>query len=464
MKRNLVVRVIVAMVVLLLSTTAMLAASPARLLAQTGTVDRVGLKLLAEGLTAPIALVPAPDLSGRRFIVDQIGVIWILTSEGKLLGQPFLDLRDRLVQLDPQYDERGLLGLTFHPGFGSNGRLFVYYSVPLRSSAPSDWDHTNRLSEFKVSADDPNRADPASERILLQMNHPYMNHNGGTVAFGSDNMLYLSVGDGGNKNDIGIGHTPKIGNAQDITKLLGKILRFDVDRGDGKGPARDNPFRSKPGRDEIFAYGFRNPYRFSFDMGGSHQLFVGDAGQNLFEEVSIVTKGGNYGWNIKEGTHCFNPQDEEHPPEQCRNTGYRDEPLIDPVIEYGHPEEEEEAATTQQDEPDAEIVGEVVVGGYVYRGEDLPQFAGQYVFGDWSREEDEGDGSLLIAKPNDSGGGLWEVRELEIAGSTDGRLHHFIVGFGQDAAGEMYVLVKDTLGPSGETGKVYKLISAPSTE
>jgi glucose/arabinose dehydrogenase len=283
------------MVVLLLSTTAMLAASPARLLAQTGTVDRVGLKLLAEGLTAPIALVPAPDLSGRRFIVDQIGVIWILTSEGKLLGQPFLDLRDRLVQLDPQYDERGLLGLTFHPGFGSNGRLFVYYSVPLRSSAPSDWDHTNRLSEFKVSADDPNRADPASERILLQMNHPYMNHNGGTVAFGSDNMLYLSVGDGGNKNDIGIGHTPKIGNAQDITKLLGKILRFDVDRGDGKGPARDNPFRSKPGRDEIFAYGFRNPYRFSFDMGGSHQLFVGDAGQNLFEEVSIVTKGGNQG-------------------------------------------------------------------------------------------------------------------------------------------------------------------------
>jgi hypothetical protein len=199
-------------------------------------------------------------------------------------------------------------------------------------------------------------------------------------------------------------------------------------------------------------------------MGGSHQLFVGDAGQDLFEEVSIVTKGGNYGWNIKEGTHCFNPQDEKHPPEQCRSTGYMGEPLIDPVIEYNHPDEaEESAAATQADEDESEIVGEVVVGGYVYRGETMPQFAGQYVFGDWSREEDEGDGSLLIAKPNESGHGLWEIRELEIAGSADGRLHHFIVGFGQDAVGEVYVLVKDTLGPSGQTGKIYKLTSAPSS-
>jgi hypothetical protein len=250
---------------------------------------------------------------------------------------------------------------------------------------------------------------------------------------------------------------------QDITKLLGKILRFDVDRGNGKDPARDNPFVHKHGENEIFAYGFRNPYRFSFDMGGDHQLFVGDAGQDLFEEVSIVAKGGNYGWNIKEGTHCFNPQDEEHAPDQCRDTGYMGEPLIDPVIEYSHPKEEEEesAANTQQEE-EGEIVGEVVVGGYVYRGEAIPAFAGQYVFGDWSREEDEGDGLLLIAQPNESGGGLWTIRELEIAGSADGRLHHFIVGFGQDAVGELYVLVKDTLVPDGTTGKVYKLTAAPS--
>jgi glucose/arabinose dehydrogenase len=458
MKRNLLFRLLVTLVVLLLSSTAVLATSPARSVAQADSEDTVGLKLIAEGLSSPIALVASPDLSGRRFIVDQTGVIRIVTSEGKLLDQPFLDLRDRIVPLNPGYDERGLLGLAFHPGFGANRRFYVYYSVPLRSSGPKDWDHTNRLSEFKASADDPNRADPNSERILVQMDHPYLNHNGGTLAFGPDNYLYLSVGDGGNKNDIGRGHTPKIGNGQDTSKLLGKILRYDIDRG-GAVPARDNPFIDKKGRNEIFAYGFRNPYRFSFDMGGSHQLFVGDAGQDLYEEVSIATKGGNFGWNIKEGTHCFNPQDEEHSPASCRNTGYMGEPLIDPIIEYNHPQEEEEegAAAAAGEDEESEIVGEVVVGGYMYRGEALPEFAGQYIFGDWSREEDEGDGSLLIGKPGQDANKLWEIRQLKIAGSSDGRLHHFVVGFGQDAVGEVYVLVKDTLGPTGETGKVYKL-------
>jgi len=450
----------VAVAVLLLTATAALASPRSQPSVKADNSDRIGLKLVADNLTSPIALVPAPDLSGRRFIIDQIGVIRILTSEGQLLDKPFLDLRDRIVPLNPQYDERGLLGLAFHPGFGSNGRLFVYYSVPLRSSAPKDWDHTNRLSEFKISADDPNQVDSASEKVLLEDDHPYMNHNGGTVAFGPDNYLYLSIGDGGNKNDIGRGHTPNIGNGQDITKIEGKILRLDIDRGSGYRSPRDNPFVNKHGLNEIFAYGFRNPYRFSFDIGGTHQLFVGDAGQDLYEEVSIVTNGGNYGWNIKEGTHCFNPQDEEHAPEHCRDTGYMGEPLIDPVIEYNHPQEEEAAAAKKED---SEIVGEVVVGGYVYRGEALPQFAGQYVFGDWSRAEDEGDGSLLIAKPQDSGTGLWKIRELEIAGNADGRLHHFIVGFGQDAVGEVYVLVKDTLGPAGQTGKVYKLTSAPKS-
>lgn len=450
----------VAVAVLLLTATAALASPRSQPSVKADNSDRIGLKLVADNLTSPIALVPAPDLSGRRFIIDQIGVIRILTSEGQLLDKPFLDLRDRIVPLNPQYDERGLLGLAFHPGFGSNGRLFVYYSVPLRSSAPKDWDHTNRLSEFKISADDPNQVDSASEKVLLEDDHPYMNHNGGTVAFGPDNYLYLSIGDGGNKNDIGRGHTPNIGNGQDITKIEGKILRLDIDRGSGYRSPRDNPFVNKHGLNEIFAYGFRNPYRFSFDIGGTHQLFVGDAGQDLYEEVSIVTNGGNYGWNIKEGTHCFNPQDEEHPPEHCRDTGYMGEPLVDPVIEYNHPQEEAAAAAKKED---SEIVGEVVVGGYVYRGEALPQFAGQYVFGDWSREEDEGDGSLLIAKPQDSGTGLWKIRELEIAGNADGRLHHFIVGFGQDAVGEVYVLVKDTLGPAGQTGKVYKLTSAPKS-
>jgi len=397
MKRNLLIRAIVALAVLLLTASVALAAPTIQSSDKKDKADQVGLKLVADKLTSPIALVAAPDLSGRRFIVDQIGVIWILTSEGKLLDTPFLDIRDRMIQLSPQYDERGLLGLAFHPGFGSNGRVFVYYSIPLRSSAPSDWDHTNRLSEFKISAGDPNKVDPASEKVLLEDDHPYLNHNGGTVAFGPDNYLYLSIGDGGNKNDIGKGHTPDIGNGQDINKLEGKILRLDIDRASGYRSPQDNPFVGKRGRNEIFAYGFRNPYRFSFDIGGSHQLFVGDAGQDLYEEVSIVTNGGNYGWNIKEGTHCFNPLDEEHAPSQCRNTGYMGEPLIDPVIEYNHPPEAAEARAAAK--RNNEIVGEVVVGGYVYRGEALPQIGGQYVFADWSREEDEGDGSLLVAQP-----------------------------------------------------------------
>ena len=459
MKRNFLVHVIVVLVALLLSTAAVLAAAPLRASAQADPGDSIGLKVVAEGLTSPITLVPAPDLSGRRFIVDQIGQIRILTSEGKLLDQPFLDLRDQLVQLMPEYDERGLLGLAFHPAFATNGRFFVYYSVPLRPGAPKDWDHTNRLSEFMVSADDPNRADPASERIILEMDHPYLNHNGGTIAFGPDHYLYLSVGDGGNKNDIGRGHTPRIGNGQDITKLLGKILRLDVEQGPGYQSPRDNPFIGTKGRNEIFAYGFRNPYRFSFDMGGSHQLFAGDAGQDLYEEVDIVTKGGNYGWNIKDASHCFDPQDESHSPAQCRNKGYMGEPLIDPAIEYNHPEEEAAAAT--QADASAEVVGEAVIGGYVYRGEALPQFGGQYIFGDLSRDVAEPDGSLLAAKATDGGNRAWKLRELTVAGSADGRLHHYVIGFGQDAVGEMYVLVTDNIGPTGQTGTVYKLVPAP---
>src|SRR4051812_24099751 len=461
MKRNVLGRAILALSVLLLSATAALAAPAAQSSAKANTSDRVNLTLVAENLNSPIALVPAPDLSGRRFIVDQIGVIRILTSEGKLLDQPFLDLRDRMVPLDPQYDERGLLGLAFHPGFGSNGRVFVYYSIPLRANAPKEWDHTNRLSEFKISADDPNRVDPASEKVLLEDDHPYFNHNGGTIAFGPDNDLYLSIGDGGNKNDIGLGHTPGIGNGQDIRKLEGKILRLDVDHGSGYRSPRDNPFVGKRGLNEIFAYGFRNPYRFSFDMGGTHQLFVGDAGQDLFEEVDIATKGGNYGWHIKEGTHCFNPQDEKNPPATCPNTGAMGEPLIDPVIEYDHPEETE-AAAAQAKKPDA-IVGEAVIGGYMYRGEALPQFAGQYIFGDLSTDAAQPDGTLIAAKPNENGQGLWNLRELKIAGSGDGRLHHYVVGFGQDAVGEVYVLVKDIIGPTGQTGKVYKLTAKSSS-
>ncbi len=330
----------------------------------------VNLKLVAEGLTAPVGLVPAPDNSGRLLVVDQSGVVYILTKEGKLLADPLLDLEDRMVKLQTNYDERGLLSLAFHPNYKSNGRFFVYYSAPLRASAPQDWNHTSHVSEFTVSASNPNRADPQSEKVLLQIDEPQFNHDGGQLLFGPDGYLYISVGDGGGADDEGVGHPP-MGNGQDITTALGAILRIDVDNGDPYAVPSDNPFVGKEGLDEIYAYGFRNPFRMSFDAGGDHQLFVGDVGQNLWEEVDIVTKGENYGWNIKEGTHCFDPQNPDQSPEECADKGSRGEPLVDPILEYPHPSL-----------PDG--IGLSVIGGYVYRGASLPQFKGKYIFGDWS--------------------------------------------------------------------------------
>ena len=402
----------------------------------------VGLELVAEGLAAPVQLVEPPDGSGRLFILDQAGLIWVVDADGTLLDEPFLDLRDRMVDVGPGYDERGALGLAFHPDYATNGRLFVYYSAPLRPEAPAGWNHTSHISEFAVSAD-PNRADAGSERILLQVDQPQGNHNAGTLAFGpADGLLYISLGDGGGSNDVGPGHTPGIGNAQDVTNLLGSILRIDVDGAEPYAIPADNPFVGVEGRDEIFAYGLRNPYRFSFDLRGDHALLAGDAGQALWEEVSRITRGGNYGWNIKEGTHCFDPSSPGAPTGDCPDTGPRGEPLVDPVIEYPNSRQ-----------PGG--IGAVVVGGHVYRGSDLPQLRGRYVFGDWSSSFVEPDGTLLVAKPRKNR--LWKIQELRIQGRPDGRLGHQILGFGQDAAGEVYVLTADRSGPSGDTGRVYRL-------
>jgi glucose/arabinose dehydrogenase len=415
----------------------------------------VGLRPIASGLTSPIALMEAPDESGRLFIVDQVGLIRVLTPGGTLLEEPFLDIRDRLVPLNPGFDERGLLGLAFHPQYATNGRFFVYYSAPLRDGAPEGFNHTSHISEFAVSSDS-NRADPASERVLLQVDQPQFNHNAGTVAFGpSDGYLYISLGDGGGANDVGLGHVEdwydenEGGNGQDVEQnLLGSILRIDVDGANPYEIPSDNPFVGRDGLDETWAYGFRNPYRFSFDMGGNHDLLVGDAGQNLWEEVSLVTRGGNYGWNVKEGTHCFSTDNPSESPAECPDTvgpGHPDEgaPLIDPVIEYAN-----------QQQPGG--LGTVVVGGHVYRGSDLPQFRGRYIFGDWSRGFGNPDGSLFVAMPRKSG--LWNMLELRVEGSPDGRLGHYVLGFGQDGAGEVYVLTTDMTGPSGSTGQVFRLV------
>ncbi len=416
---------------------------PAGAQSELGDPMDVGLVQVAEGLTSPLTVVPVPDESERLFVVDQIGLIRILTPSGTLLPEPFLDLRDRIVPLQAAFDERGLLGLAFHPGYATNGRFFVYYSAPLRAGAPQGFDHTSHVSEFRVSAN-PNRADPGSERILLQVDQPQFNHNAGALAFGpTDGLLYIALGDGGGANDVGLGHTPEIGNGQDITNLLGSILRIDVDRGDPYAIPPDNPFVDQDGEDEIFAYGFRNPYRISFDMGGSHELFAGDAGQELWEEVDLVVKGGNYGWNIKEGTHCFDPDNPSESPEECPDTGPRGEPLIDPVIEYAN-----------HHQPGG--LGAAVVGGNVYRGTTLPQLRGRYVFGDWSTEFEDPDGTLFAAMRRRRG--LWQMKELRVATNPSGRIDHYVLGFGQDEAGEIYVGATENTGPVGTTGKVFKLV------
>jgi glucose/arabinose dehydrogenase len=418
--------------------------------AHPGGPPTAALRLVAEGLTSPVTMVPANDGSRRQFVVDQAGTIRILRPDGTLAPRPFLDLRDHLVDLMPDFDERGLLGLAFHPQYAKNGRLFVYYSAPLRPGAPDGFNVTSTISEFRVSASDPDHVDPATERVLLQVDKPQFNHNAGTILFGpKDGYLYISIGDGGGANDIGLGHVDDWfagnagGNGQDVThNLLGNILRIDVDHGRPYGIPRGNPFVGKEGLDEIYAYGFRNPYRMSFDLGGRRNLLVGDEGQSGWEEVDIVARGGNYGWNVREATHCFDAENETVPPATCPARDPEGDPLINPVVEYPNAAQ-------------AGGLGVAIIGGYVYRGRDLPGLRGRYVFGDFSRAIDRPDGSVFVATPRPRG--LWDRQELRVSNTADGRVGRYVLGFGQDQRGEVYVLTTENPGPTGTTGKVFRL-------
>src|SRR6266498_5938462 len=290
---------------------------------------RVGLELVADGYTSPVALIDSKDGSLRLFVVDQTGLIWII-SKGERIEKPFLDLRKRVVELNSFYAERGLLGLAFHPDYITNGHFYVSYSAPLQEgSSPAEWDHTTYISEFTVSSTDPNQADSASERVLLAIDKPGYNYEAGHLAFGPDGYLYISTGDSVRDPAAEAGKY-----AQDTSSLLGKILCIDVNgRADSGGEytiPSDNPFIAGGGRPEVFAYGFRNPYRFSFDISDSSKrprLFVADVGQAMMEEVDLVIAGGNYGWSIQEGRTCFNPQNWAQPLESCITKG-----LSDPII------------------------------------------------------------------------------------------------------------------------------------
>lgn len=329
------------------------------------------------GLVRPVDL--QADGSGRLFVVEKIGHIHVI-EDGQLIDSPFLNIEDRV---NDSSNEMGLLGLAFHPNYAQNGYFYVNYT----GSGGDTF-----ISRFQVTDDNPYLADPASEVNLLRLNQPFPNHNGGGLDFGPDGYLYAGLGDGGAQGD-------PFGNAQNTDTLLGKILRLDVDSAEPYAIPPDNPFGN-----EIWAYGLRNPWRLTFDSG-SGDLFIGDVGQNQWEEIDYLPAGSpggtNFGWDYREGAHPYD--------------GNAPIGLTDPVAEYSHAEG-----------------GCSVTGGYVYRGS-LPEWNGIYIYGDYC--------SGLVWGLIQPGGG-WQSQLLF---ETDVR----ITSFGQDEAGEVYLI--------GDGGEVYKL-------
>ncbi|MFP6699951.1 MAG: PQQ-dependent sugar dehydrogenase [Alphaproteobacteria bacterium] len=445
---------------------------------------KVQLQLVADGLNAPIFLVESPDGSGRRIIGEQMGVAYVLDKNGDLGKQPFLDLRDKVVPLLQAFDERGLLALAFHPDFANNGLFYVNYSAKPRPDSPfkGKTAYTWRTSEFRVDPDYPDRADPASERVLLQLDWVNRKHNGGGLAFGPDGYLYIGVGDSGgahgvpniyippkiDKNDK-FRHSKKISEdpfeipkkfhkydkyAQDTTRLNGKILRIDVNNYAGGGhPAyaipSTNLFRSKAeGRGEIYAWGFRNPFRLSFDRGGSGDMFVSGVAESFWETVYLVQRQGNYGWSIREGRHCYLRERAYDPPKVCPRHGPLGEAIHDPIIEYAN-----WSVKRPWSKVKVEPMGTANVGGFLYRGAAIPELYGRFVFGDFSSIIQKPSGQLFAATPASKWGALWTVERLH---QIDVRLH----SLAEDGDGELYLLTTALGIPVGNTGKVWKLVPA----
>ncbi|HEX5001964.1 MAG TPA: PQQ-dependent sugar dehydrogenase [Bacteroidia bacterium] len=370
----------------------------------------VKLIKIASGFTSPLAMAEPHDGTHRLFVAEQRGKIFII-SKNEVLKEPFLDISGKIDGLNLAYSEKGLLGFAFHPDYSKNGRFFVYYSAPLKKEGI---DHKGIVAEFHVNPANPNQALAVEQRIL-EVDEPEGNHNGGNLVFGPDGYLYIGLGDGGGAND----EHGRSGNGQNTTTLLGKILRIDVD---GKKPYAippDNPFAENPSfKPEIWAYGLRNPWRFSFDKT-TGRLFCGDVGQNKFEEIDLITKGGNYGWRVMEGLHCFNP------PEQCVQTG-----LTLPIYEYNHE------------------TGISVCGGYVYRGKKYPALTGYYFFGDWS-------GKLFCLK--ETAEHKWELKLPAVDGGKTNEVPIRIHSFAEDANGEIYIIGQHSMGPKNPTGTIYRI-------
>lgn len=460
----------------------------------------VGLETVATDLNAPLAFEHA---AGTRYVVDQTGQIYRLGRDG-IGDEPFLDIEDRMVDLGVDrlrgYDERGLLGLAFHPEFQQNRRFFVRYSAPpgepkpAGAEIPVEPDHDEVLAEFSATEDGAS-ADPESERVLLRLPSPQMNHNGGAVTFGPDGLLYTSLGDGGAADDVGPGHVEdwyeqnRGGNGQDVSSnLWGSILRLDVDSEGGSSSSaqtqsgddqqggqtdrgyavpEDNPLVGELDHplDLQYAWGFRNPWRMSFNGG---ELVVADVGQNLWEEIDVVTAGGNYGWNVKEGAYCFSTDHPTEPPEQCPDETPDGEPLIDPIAQFRHPK-----STT------AFIDGTAVIGGYTYTNDTVDPLQNSYVFGDWSVAGVVApEGEILYTAPPDGQDvdaalqeaaesppdELWQVKKVRVAGTGDGKLNRYVWGMGRDGNGDIYVLTSGDFRPVGGTGAVHRIVPEEQAE
>jgi glucose/arabinose dehydrogenase len=408
----------------------------------------VALEAVATGLTAPNGGTAAPGQPDRLFVTDQPGILWVidLTTGDKTV---FLDVSSRLVSLGiagpGTFDERGLLAGAFHPDYATNGLLYTYTSEPLSGAADFSTipggetaHHQSVVIEWQVP-DPTNPAsvvDPGSARELLRIDQPQFNHDGGQLNFGPDGMLYASLGDGGGDDDEGVGHGTN-GNGQDPSTVLGTVLRIDPSGSNSAngqyGIPSNNPFVGVTGFvEEIFAYGFRNPFRFSFDLP-TGDLYLADVGQNDIEEIDIVTPGGNYGWPVMEGSFFFDPNG--------ANSGFvtdldpgGTEDLTRPIAEYDHDE------------------GTAIIGGFVYRGSAIPGLQGEYVFGDFSRTFNN-DGRLFHL---DDGG---KVVEAQLVSRTG--LGLSLLGFGRDSDGELYLLANETGTPFGDTGVVLRIALPP---
>jgi len=396
----------------------------------------IQLQEVSGGFNAPLKAVRAPGINGSLFVVEQTGKIFRvdLTTGDKTL---FHDVGNDLVSLNlGGNDERGLLGLAFHPDFVSNGLFYTYQSEPRRTSqdtivdfstvAPDrNPDHRSMIVEYRASDSRCNSNISKRDTIMI-IDQPQSNHNGGDLAFDENNYLYVSLGDGGGANDQGPGHG-LLGTGRNNSNVLGTILRIDPlgnNSDNGKyGIPADNPFLGEVGEDEIFAFGFRNPFRMSFDES-TGDLYVADVGQNEIEEVDIVTSGGNYGWNWKEGSFFFYNTvttgtfiSTVAPPGLPNN-------LVDPIAQYDHDD------------------GLSITGGYVYRGSQIPVLQGRYVFADFLRR-------LFYLDSSQN------VLEFSGAGVSD-----FVAGFGQDIDNELYVLTRVDSRPSGTQGKLQKIMTS----